>query len=92
MIHQYELKAEDVRAYAIRTLKKHLDIQAARYVCTTDMILDVLLKARAECSSLEATCADLEQVADSNTVREYVNKAFPIKRLRRSVNWKSPNP
>jgi len=81
MIHQYELKAEDVRTYTIRTLKKHLDIEAAGYICTTDMILDILLKASAECSSLEATCADLEQVADSNTVREYVNKAFPIKHL-----------
>jgi hypothetical protein len=81
MIHQYELKAEDVRAYTLRTLKKHLDIEAAGYICTTDMILDILLKASAECSSLEATCADLEQVADSNTVREYVNQAFPIKRL-----------
>lgn len=81
MIHQYELKAEDVRAYTIRTLKKCLDIKAAGYICTTDMILDILLKASVECSSLEATCADLEQVADSNTVREYVNEAFPIKHL-----------
>jgi hypothetical protein len=32
------------------------------------MIYDVLMKASAECSSLEATCADLEQVADSNTL------------------------
>ena len=82
MIHQHELKAEDVRAYTIRTLKKHLPIEVQGYLCTTDMILDVLMKASAECSSLEATCADLEQVADSNTVREYVNKALPIKRLR----------
>jgi hypothetical protein len=81
MIHQYELKAEDVRAYTIRTLKENLPIEAQGYLCTTDMIYDVLIKASAECSSLEATCADLEQVADSNTVREYVNKALPIKRL-----------
>jgi putative transposase len=81
MIHPYELKAEDVRAYTIRTLKKHLRIEAQGYLCTTDMILDILMKASAECSSLEATCADLEQVADSNTVREYVNKALPIKQL-----------
>jgi putative transposase len=82
MIHQHELKAEDVRAYTIRILKKHLDIEANGYFCTTDMILDILMKASAECSSLEATCADLEQVADSNTVREYVNKALPVQRLR----------
>jgi len=82
MIHQHELKAEDVRAFTLQTMKKHFDIQAAGYSCTTDMILDVLMKASAECSSLEAVCADLEQVADSNTLREYINKALPVKKLR----------
>jgi hypothetical protein len=82
MIDQHELKAEDVRAYTIRTLKKHFRIEAHGYCCTTDMIYDVLMKASAECSSLEATCADLEQVADSNTVCEYANQALPIQSLR----------
>jgi len=82
MIHQHELKAEDVRAYTIRTLKTHFEIEAHGYCCTTDMIYDILMKASAESSSLEATCADLEQVADSNTVREYVNQALPIQSLR----------
>lgn len=82
MIHQHELKAEDVRAYTSQTLKTHFEIEAHGYCCTTDMIYDVLLKASAECSSLEATCADLAQVADSNTVREYVNQALPIQSLR----------
>jgi hypothetical protein len=82
MIHQYELKAEDVRAYTLQTMKEHLAIQAEGYCCTTDMILDVLIKASAECSSLEAVCADLEQVADSNTIREYINQALPVKKLR----------
>jgi len=53
------------------------------------MIFDVLMKASAKCSNLEALCADLEQVADSNTMREYLNKAFPVKELReqeRQVN------
>jgi putative transposase len=45
------------------------------------MIFDVLMKASAECSSLEAACADLEEVADSNTLREYINKALPVKAL-----------
>jgi hypothetical protein len=82
MIHQHELKAEDVHAYTIRTLKTHFEIEANGYSCKTDMIYDILMKASAECSSLEATCADLEQVADSNTVREYVNRALPIESLR----------
>jgi putative transposase len=89
MIHQYELKAEDIRAYTLRTMKEHIEIPAAGYSCTTDMIFDVLMKASAECSSLEAACADLEEVADSNTLREYINKALPVKELReqeRQVN------
>lgn len=82
MIHQYELKAEDIRAYTLRIMKEYIEIPADGYCCTTDMIFDVLMKASAECSSLEATCADLEQVADSNTLREYINKALPVKELR----------
>jgi hypothetical protein len=82
MIHQYELKAEDVRAYTVQTMKEYCDIKAEGYCCTTDMILDVLIKASAECSSLEAVCADLEQVADSNTMREYINQALPVQKLR----------
>jgi hypothetical protein len=81
MIHQHELKAEDVRAYALKTLKKHLRIEANGYCCKTDMIYDVLMKASAECSSLEAVCADLETVADSNTLREYINKALSVDEL-----------
>ena len=85
MIHPYELKAEDVRAYTLETMKEHFEIKAEGYCCTTDMILDVLIKASAECSSLEAVCADLEQVADSNTLREYINQALPVKKLRKQA-------
>jgi hypothetical protein len=46
------------------------------------MILDILLKASAECSSVEAVCADLEEIADSNTIREYLNQALLFKGLR----------
>jgi hypothetical protein len=46
------------------------------------MILNVLLKASAENSSLEAVCADLEETLDSNSIREYLNEALPFKELR----------
>jgi hypothetical protein len=62
-------------------MKQHFDIDVHGYTCTTDMIYDLLLKASAECSSLEASCADLEQVADSNTVRDYLNQALSIQAL-----------
>lgn len=83
MIHPFELKAEDIRTYTTNLLKEHLKLDVAGYICTTDMILDILLKASAENSSVEAACADLEQVADSNTVREYLNEAMNIQELRK---------
>lgn len=82
MIPEYELKTNDVHAYTLETLKEHLSIKAEGYVCHTEMILNVLIKASAESSSLEAVCADLEAVADSNTIREYLNAALPIQELR----------
>lgn len=82
MIPEYELKANDVHVYTLETLKEHLPIKADGYVCHTEMILNVLIKASAESSSLEAVCADLEEVADSNTIREYLNAALPIQELR----------
>jgi hypothetical protein len=89
MIHQHELKANDVHAYTVEILKEHLQIKANGYICKTEMILDVLIKASAESSSLEAVCADLKETADSNTIREYLNESLPIKKLReqeRQVN------
>jgi putative transposase len=82
MIHQHELKANDVHAYTFETLKEHLKIKADGYICNTEMILNVLIKASAENSSLEAASADLEEIADSNTIREYLNEALAIKELR----------
>jgi hypothetical protein len=82
MIHPYELKAKDVHAYTARVLKDHLNIEANGYSCHTDMILDILIKASAECSSVEAVCADLEDTADSNTIREYLNQSLVVKELR----------
>lgn len=82
MIHPSELKAKDVHAYTTSVLKAHLKIKADGYRCHTNMIIDILLKASAECSSVEAVCADLADTADSNTVRDYLNQALNTKKLR----------
>jgi hypothetical protein len=63
MIPRYELKAEDVHHYTIDKMKEYIPIVADGYCCTSEMIFDVLFKASAESSSVEATCADLERVA-----------------------------
>jgi hypothetical protein len=86
MIPQYELKAEDIRAYTLKLLKDHVQLAVAGYVCTTEVILDVVLKASAESSSIEAASNDLQAAADSNTIREYLNAALEIQALREQEN------
>ena len=82
MILQEKLTAKDVHHQTMKTLKKHLSIQAEGYRCQTEMMFDVLLKASAENSSIEAVCRDLADVADSNTLREHLNEALPVAQLR----------
>jgi hypothetical protein len=83
MIHEYRLTAEDVRQQTMNTLTGNISLSANGYRCTTEMVLDVVLKASAESSSIEAACEDLEDVADSNTIRDYLNEALDIAELRR---------
>lgn len=82
MILQERLTAKDVHYQTMNTLQKHLTIQAEGYRCQTEMMFDVLLKASAENSSVEAVCSDLADVADSNTIREHLNEALPLEQLR----------
>src|SRR5512141_1283191 len=86
MIPQYELKAEDIRAYTLNILKDHVKLDVSGYRCTTEVILDVVLKASAENSSIEAASNDLHEVADSNTIREYLNAALDSQALREQEN------
>lgn len=82
MIPKYQLTAADVRHQTMKTLTEHLTLEAHGYRCTTEMMLDVVLKASAEGSSVEAACQDLVGVASSNTVREHLNAALDVAQLR----------
>lgn len=82
MILEHWLKTEDVRQQTVKILSENLSMNVAGYRCDTTMIWDVVLKASVERVSIEATCADLEEVADSNTLREHLNEALPLADLR----------
>jgi putative transposase len=82
MITDYRLTAKNVRQKTMKTLTEHLSLQAHGYRCTTEMVLDVVLKASAEGSSIEAACQDLVGVTGSNTVREYLNASLKVVQLR----------
>src|SRR5579864_6747671 len=53
-----------------------LSLAVDGYKITTSMVLNVLLKAAVEKRSIEAVCADLADVVDSNTLREALNQTL----------------
>lgn len=82
IIPKNQLKAEDVHQTMLETLHSHLSLKTEGYRCTTEQVLNVLLKAAAEGSSLEAVCNDQSGGIDGNTLREQLNAALGVRQLR----------
>lgn len=78
IIAKYKLSAKTMRDITQQTVQEHLSIKANGYRCNDEMLVDVLLKAASENSSIEAVCRDLVDVADSNTIRERLNEQFDV--------------
>ncbi|MEO8392157.1 MAG: hypothetical protein ABI700_04110 [Chloroflexota bacterium] len=76
MIPEYALNAEDVRGMMLDKMERHLSLKTEGYRCTTNQTFNLLLRAVAEGSSLEAVCADSCGGVDSNTLREQMNAAL----------------
>jgi putative transposase len=59
------------------------------YVCTTEQLFHILLKVAATKDSLESVCSDLEGVAQSTTIRNYLNEQLQVKdlsKIERAIN------
>lgn len=81
-IPEHELKAEVVHRMMLETLQSHLSLKTEGYRCSTEQVLNVLLKAAAEGSSLAAVCSDTPDGMDGNTLREHLNAALEVAQLR----------
>jgi hypothetical protein len=82
MIAQNELKAEEIRMTMQEVAQEHLPFAADGYICTSEMIYDVLMKAATEGISVDAACRDLEQSVTGNTLREVLNEQMKVAQLR----------
>jgi hypothetical protein len=82
MIPEYALNAEDIRGMMLDVMEKHLSVKTEGYRSRTHETFNLLLKAVAEGSSLEAVCADSCGAMDSNTLREQLNAALDECALR----------
>lgn len=82
IIPENALNAEDVRAMMLDRMENHQSLKTEGYRSTTKETFNLLLKAVAEGSSLEAVCADSRGVVHSNTLREQINAAMDVAELR----------
>ena len=82
MIAKDRLNAEDVRDMCERLLRGHMALETEGYKISTSMALNVLMTAAVEKRSIEAVCADLVEVVDSNTLREALNRELTVDDLR----------
>lgn len=75
--------------FTIKVLEKYFSLAADGYICQTRDLYQVLVTAAARCSTIEATCQDLEDAPDSNTIRESLQAQLPregIAELERECN------
>ncbi len=82
MIPEHALNAEDVREMMLNMMERHLTVKTEGYRSTTNQTFQLLLKAVAEGSSVEAVCADSSGAVDSNTLREQLNASLDAGQLR----------
>jgi putative transposase len=77
------LEGEDIRRVAEQLLREKLpSVQVEGYQITTSMVLNVLIKAAIDKSSIEAVCEDLVEVVDGNTLREALNRVLTVEDMR----------
>ncbi|MEZ4560576.1 MAG: hypothetical protein R2854_29775 [Caldilineaceae bacterium] len=82
MIPQSELTAQDIRETMQAVSQEHLSLEANGYVCTSEMLFDVLMKAASENISIDAACRDLEQSGSGNRIREVLNEQLSVAHLQ----------
>ena len=82
MIPEHALNGEDVQQMMLNTMEAHLSLKTDGYRSSTGQTFNLLLKAVAESSSIEAVCADSCGAVDSNTLREQLNAALAVGDLR----------
>jgi hypothetical protein len=73
-----DLTAPEVMQHALSTLREHLPLHAAGYICTTDDLLTVLLGVAVTRSTLEAVCTDLVSMPNPQTLRGYLNTQLGV--------------
>jgi putative transposase len=84
-----KLTDKDTHDAAAERLATYLPLEVSGYECTTELVLDVLIKAAATQQTIECVCNDLKDVVTGETIRGYLNeqiKVDDLHDLERHVN------
>jgi putative transposase len=79
------LSAEDVRAEAVRVLEPLIPQEIEGYRANRTALLETLVYAAAEGTSLHGACGVLEGVADDTTMRDHLNEQVPRSAMDRLI-------
>jgi hypothetical protein len=90
-----QLSKKQVHAMALENLKRHLELKSAGEQSTPDKVVDVLLAAAVNNTSIEHECSSLEGAPSANTIRGVLRSSLELQQLERQVNqalWAHLNP
>ncbi|MEE8389858.1 MAG: hypothetical protein V3S14_03550 [Anaerolineae bacterium] len=72
------LTDKDTHDAVVERLATYLPLEASGYECTTEMVLDVLIKAAATQQTIECVCNDLDGMVSGETIRGYLNEQIKV--------------
>ncbi len=81
-IDKAKLKASDAHLLSSQCLQSCLELNMEKRNYTAQDILDVLLVAATQATSIEAVCQDMPQAPSPNTVRSVLAEALPEERSK----------
>lgn len=80
------LTKQQVHQMALATLKSNLKLSSAGDKSSADNVLDILLSAAANQTSIDRECAELEGAPSPNTVRGVLRESLEVQMLERQLN------
>jgi hypothetical protein len=81
-----ELTQQQVHQMALETLKNHLDLSSRGEQSSADNVLDVLLSAAANRTSIDRECDELKGAPSANTVRGVLRDSLDLQILEGQLN------
>ena len=81
-----ELTKQQVHQMALETLKSNLKLSSAGDKSSADNVLDILLSAAANQTSIDRECDELEGAPSPNTVRGVLRDSLELQMLERQLN------